>query len=156
MHGYVDIHSHILPGIDDGPADVDGSLAMGRAAAEAGVAVVAATPHLRMDFPDVHVEELAQRTQDVRDALEREKIPVRLVGGAEVSLVWAVEASDQDLKLATFEQRGTDLLVESPSAGVIGLDRMLWGLRARGRGLLWLTPSAAPSSCAISRGCEIS
>ncbi len=105
---------------------------MARAAAEAGISVLAATPHLRSDFPDVHVEELAQRTQDVRDALERENIPVRLVGGAEASLVWAVEASDQELKLATFGQRGTDLLVESPSAGVFGLNRMLYELRARG------------------------
>lgn len=132
LNGYVDIHTHVLPGIDDGPSDLDGSIAMARAAADVGILTLAATPHLRSDFPDVHVDELAARAQEVRVALEREGIPVRIVCGAEVSLVWAVEASGEDLKLATYGQRGTDLLVETPSAGIFGLDRMLYELRARG------------------------
>jgi protein-tyrosine phosphatase len=37
MAGYVDIHAHILPGIDDGPEDLQDSLAVARAAAESGI-----------------------------------------------------------------------------------------------------------------------
>jgi protein-tyrosine phosphatase len=132
LDGYVDIHSHILPGIDDGPADMDGSIAMARAAADAGISTVAATPHLRSDFPDVHVEELAKRVEEVRAALEREEIPLTVVSGAEVALMWAVDASDDHLRLATYGQRGTDLLIETPSAGIFGLDRFLYELRTRG------------------------
>jgi len=132
LDGYVDIHSHILPAIDDGPADMDGSIAMARAAADVGISTMAATPHLRSDFPDVHVEELAQRAQDVQAALERERIPLSVVSGAEVSLAWAVEASDEHLRLASYGQRGTDLLIETPSTGIYGLDRFLFELRARG------------------------
>ncbi len=84
MDGYVDIHSHILPGIDDGPSDLEGSVAMARAAADVGISTMAATPHLRSDFPDVHVEELARRGQEVRDALGREGVPVTVVSAAEV------------------------------------------------------------------------
>ena len=80
----------------------------------------------------MHVEELAQRTQEVRDALERAGVRVSVVSGAEASLVWAVDASDEDLRLATYGQRGTDLLIETPSTGIFGLDRMLYELRARG------------------------
>ena len=105
---------------------------MARAAADAGISTMAATPHLRSDFPDVHVEELAGRAERVRDALGRAGVPVTVVSGAEASLVWAVEASDEDLRLATYGQQGTDLLIETPSTGIFGLDRLLYELRARG------------------------
>ncbi len=42
----IDLHSHLLPGIDDGPATVDGSLAILKAAAAAGTKVLTATPHV--------------------------------------------------------------------------------------------------------------
>ena len=73
MNGYVDIHSHVLPGIDDGPGELDGALAMARAAAQAGTQTLVATPHLRSDFPDVHLDELSERCQAVREAIEREQ-----------------------------------------------------------------------------------
>ncbi len=43
----IDLHSHVLPGLDDGAADLDEAVAMGRAAAEDGIRVLAATPHVR-------------------------------------------------------------------------------------------------------------
>lgn len=43
----IDLHSHILPGIDDGASDLEESLAMCRMAAEDGASVIVATPHLR-------------------------------------------------------------------------------------------------------------
>jgi protein-tyrosine phosphatase len=132
VSGYVDLHSHVLPGIDDGAPDLDESLAMLRAAAASGVTTVAATPHLGADFPNVRVGELANRCAELRDAAGREGIEIRLVSGAEVSLVWALEASDEELRLATYEQRGSDLLIETPSVKVVGLDRLLYELRIRG------------------------
>lgn len=132
MSGYVDIHSHLLPGIDDGPSDLEGSLAMARAAAESGTATLAATPHLRSDFPHVHLDELAVRCQAISDAIDAAQIPLRVVGGAEVSLIWALEASDEDLRLASYGGRGTDLLIETPPAGVMGLQQHLYELRIKG------------------------
>ena len=52
--------------------------------------------------------------------------------GAEVSLVWALEASDDELALATYGQRGTDLLIETPTFDVVGLESLLYQLRAKG------------------------
>ena len=48
----IDLHCHILPGLDDGPANVDFSVAMARAAVEAGIHVTVATPHVRSDHPN--------------------------------------------------------------------------------------------------------
>src|ERR1039458_2828725 len=131
MAGYVDIHAHILPGIDDGPEGLEGSLAMARAAAESGITTLVATPHLRADYPNVHVRELAERCQALQEATDREQIPLRIVSGAEVSLVWALEANDEELKLASYGQRGSDLLIETPS-DVTMIDGHLYTVRAKG------------------------
>jgi protein-tyrosine phosphatase len=130
--GFVDIHAHVLPGIDDGPGDMEQTIALLRAAADSGTSAIAATPHLRSDFPNVHVEELAERCQAVREAIDQHGLGVELVCAAEVSLVWAIEASDSDLVLASYAQRGTDMLVETPSFAVTGFDRLLYRLRAAG------------------------
>lgn len=132
MLGYVDLHAHVLPGIDDGPDDADGALAMLRAAAAAGIRTLAVTPHLRSDFPNVRVSELARRCQELREASEMAGIDIRIVSGAEVSLVWALEATDEQLALATYDQRGTDLLIETPTFNVVGLESLLYRLRAKG------------------------
>ena len=50
---------------------------MARAAVDAGIEVIAATPHLRRDFPNVHIEELAERSDYVREALKRSGSPLR-------------------------------------------------------------------------------
>ncbi len=42
----IDLHCHVLPGIDDGPATIEGSLALARAAAQAGTRTLIATPHV--------------------------------------------------------------------------------------------------------------
>lgn len=132
MTGYVDLHAHVLPGIDDGPADEGEALAMVRAAAAAGTGMLAATPHLRSDFPGVHVDELGRRCRALREAIPREGIDIGIVCGAEVSLVWALEASDEQLALATYDQRGTDVLIETPTFNVVGLESLLYRLRAKG------------------------
>jgi protein-tyrosine phosphatase len=132
VSGYVDIHAHVLPAIDDGPGDLQASLELLRAAADAGTTAIAATPHLRSDFPDVHVHELSARCGFVREAVEEAGIPIRLVQGAEVSLSWALDASEEELRLASYDQRGTDLLIETPSSNILGFDRLLYEFRARG------------------------
>jgi protein-tyrosine phosphatase len=132
VSGYVDIHAHILPGIDDGPSDIDSALAMARAAVDAGIATIVATPHLRPDFPDVRVHELCQRCAELRAEIEREQIPIELVVGAETSIGWALEANAEELRLASVRQQARDLLLETPFSQVIGLERLLYELQTRG------------------------
>jgi protein-tyrosine phosphatase len=131
MTGLVDIHAHLLPGIDDGPTDLADSIQMARAAVDAGIETMAVTPHLRSDFPEVHVEELAQRCESLREELAWAEVPLTIVAAAEVSLIWALEADEDALRLATYGQRGTDVLIETPS-DVSGLERLLGGVQARG------------------------
>ncbi len=47
----IDLHTHVLPGVDDGARTLEDSVAIARAAAVEGVRVLLATPHVREDYP---------------------------------------------------------------------------------------------------------
>ena len=56
----IDLHSHILPGIDDGPGALEGSLAFARAAVDAGITEIVATPHVSWRYANT-AESIARR-----------------------------------------------------------------------------------------------
>lgn len=143
MNELVDIHAHVLPGIDDGPEDLAEAVAMAQAAVEARIGTIVATPHLRPDFPGVHVSELAGRCAQLREELGRREIPLRVVVGSEVSLVWALEADDAQLALASFDQRGTDVLIETPG-DVTMIEQLIFAVRARGFRVTLAHPERSP------------
>jgi protein-tyrosine phosphatase len=131
MSRYVDIHAHVLYGIDDGPAERADAEAMLRTAARSGTATIVATPHLRSDFPDVHVHELAARADELRRWIAEQDLGIELVNGGEVGIVWALDADDEALRLGSYGQRGSDLLIETPNT-TTGIDALLYQVRARG------------------------
>jgi protein-tyrosine phosphatase len=144
VNGLVDIHAHLLPGIDDGPEDVAGAVEMARAAAASGVATIAATPHLRGDFPLVRVEEISRLREHLAEEVAAASIALRIVSGAESSLIWALEANDEQLTAATYDQRGKDLLIETPD-DVSALDQLLYRIRARGVRVTLAHPERSPA-----------
>jgi protein-tyrosine phosphatase len=131
MSGYVDIHAHVLYGIDDGPTERADSEEMLRTAADSGTSTIVATPHLRSDFPDVHVGELAARGDELRAWIADQGLEIELVNGGEVGLVWALDADDEALRLVSFGQRGDDLLIETPTT-TVGIESLLYQVRTRG------------------------
>lgn len=140
----IDLHSHVLPGIDDGPADQAASIAMMHAYAADGVDTVVATPHLRADFPAVHPAEIADRCRAVETAAEG--IAVRIAAGGEVSLTWALDASDEDLRAVSLDQRGRDLLIETPPNPLgPGVEDALFSVAVRGYRLTLAHPELSQS-----------
>lgn len=139
----IDLHAHVLPGVDDGPRDVEGSIALLRAAADDGAEVVCATPHVGHDFSVARPAELGRRCADLQ-ALTGDA--PALVPAAEVTLGWAVEADELDLRLATYGQRGTDLLVETPYAGLsTRFEELLFAVAIRGVRVLLAHPERNPT-----------
>ncbi len=103
----IDIHCHILPDIDDGPATFEQSLAMARMAAEDGVDVIVATPHVNEQLYDP--VEISRRASWLRHLMRLENIPLTLLTGADVNTVFA----PQQVKQFTINE--TDyILVEFP------------------------------------------
>jgi protein-tyrosine phosphatase len=83
----IDLHSHLLPGIDDGAADLGVSLAMARAYVADGVSVVACTPHI---LPGLYANSgpaVRQATAQLQRTLHDEAIPLTLVTGADNHIV---------------------------------------------------------------------
>ncbi|HEY8261690.1 MAG TPA: CpsB/CapC family capsule biosynthesis tyrosine phosphatase, partial [Methylosinus sp.] len=82
----IDLHCHILPGLDDGAASLDESLAMARMAAEDGVGVIACTPHITPGVYDHHGATIRARVADLQAALDAADIPLSLVIGADAHI----------------------------------------------------------------------
>lgn len=81
----IDLHSHILPGLDDGARSLEESVAMARAAVADGIRTIAATPHVRDDYPTTPADLDAALTT-LRAALERERVDIRVLPGGEIAL----------------------------------------------------------------------
>jgi protein-tyrosine phosphatase len=136
----IDLHSHVLPGLDDGPDLMEGSIEFVLAAANQGTTLMAATPHLRDDYPDIEVESLAGECARLNEQIPR-GIDLEVVPAAEVDIFWAQRATDEQLHLASFEQRGTDLLIETPYGPVPhGFEDLLFHVAMRGYRILLAHP----------------
>ena len=83
----VDIHCHILPGVDDGAPSMEDSLEMARMAADSGVTDIIATPHCNLPGngpKNYRSASLRTAFSRLQQALEQEGIPLRIHPGAEV------------------------------------------------------------------------
>ena len=124
----IDLHSHVLPGIDDGAEDLDEAIAICRAAAADGISVLAATPHVRDDYPtppevmEAAVRELQAAVGDL----------IQVLPGGELDLQELDRPAEE---LARFGLGGNPsyLLVEMPYVGwPLGLEDKLFRLRSSG------------------------
>lgn len=73
--GFVDLHAHILPGLDDGPRTMEQTLAMARAAAADGTDIILATPHQRDVMLQSTIGEVPVLIDAINEALEEETSP---------------------------------------------------------------------------------
>lgn len=82
----IDIHAHILPGIDDGAVDMEAALEMADMAAASGVQYIVATPHCNIPglYKNFRDEKLIKLYLDVRKAVEKAGIPIQIVPGMEI------------------------------------------------------------------------
>ena len=129
----IDLHTHVLPGLDDGPGTLAASVALAEVAAHGGTRTMVATPHLRADHPAVRPAELADRAADLTAQLAARGLPLEVVPGAEVDLRAAAALPVAELALATLAGNGHDLLVETPY-GPLGDDFEAEVLALAGRG----------------------
>jgi protein-tyrosine phosphatase len=81
----IDLHSHILPGLDDGARDLDESVAIARTMADDGVGIVVATPHVRADYPTTP-DAMSEALASVRVAVAEAGIAIDVRGGGEIAL----------------------------------------------------------------------
>src|SRR5262249_43801110 len=112
----IDLHSHILPGLDDGPATLEESLELARSAAADGISVIAATPHVRDDYPTTPAT-MERLLGELRAAIQAEGIPLDVRPGGEIAIDWLGRLSEDDLIRFGLGGSARYLLVEFPYAG---------------------------------------
>ena len=138
----IDLHCHILPGVDDGAPDPDESVAMARQAFDDGIEIVCATPHIRHDH-DVRIEEIPARVEELNRTLHGHRVPVRIVGAGEVAESAVAGLDDEELCRVAFGGRW--ILLE-PAPGPLG-DSLLSTVEAlaeRGLGSVIAHPERHP------------
>ncbi len=126
----IDLHCHLLPGLDDGPADLGQALALARQAAASGVTVIVATPHYGL-WPYTWTRaQFDQALADLRQALSIAGIAVEVRPGCEALLT--AELLDH-LATAPTLNNSRYLLVELPlQAHTPYLSDLLFALQVRG------------------------
>jgi protein-tyrosine phosphatase len=148
----IDLHCHVLPDIDDGPAAIEGSLALARIAAAAGTRVLVATPHVNGRYRN-DAQTIARLVAELNARLVAEEVrcadgaPLEVRAGAEVALTLVAELDRAELSRLTLGG-GPWLLVEPPFARVApNLDGILLELQREG----WRIVLAHPERCPAFR-----
>ncbi len=146
----IDLHCHILPGLDDGARDLTDSLAMAAAAAADGIELICATPHLRHDH-ELPIEQLGTRVASLNQKLGEAGCPVEVLAGAEVAETEVEGLEEEELSQLVLGA-GSWILLE-PAPGPLG-DSLLGAvaeLARHGHRSLIAHPERHPSADMFAR-----
>jgi len=135
--GFVDIHCHCLPGVDDGPVTRTEALALCQALVDDCITTVIATPHqLGRYSPDVHRgNEAAQIREDVsalNQELKSNDVPLTVVPGADVRVDERICQLLEADKILTLADGGKYILLELPHDVFIDIEPLLVDLASLG------------------------
>lgn len=141
---YVDLHLHLLPGVDDGAEDDRAALVYARRLAQEGVRDVVVTPHVNPIWA-LDVASIPDRVAALQSLIDKRSLGVRLHAGGELHPSSAAGLTDAELEVIAQGPHGSRwLLLEAPFDG-IGPDfvDVCEGLRSRGYGLVIAHPERA-------------
>jgi protein-tyrosine phosphatase len=140
----IDLHCHVLAGIDDGPQTLEDSLALARVAAARGTRTIVATPHVSYRYQNdaATIERLVAETNA---ALVQAEIPLEVIAGAEIAMTRAADMEPHELGPLALGG-GPWLLIEPPfSSTVIGLDTLIGELEDEGHRVVLAHPERCPA-----------
>lgn len=128
----IDLHSHILHGLDDGAASLEDALGIAAGAVADGIRVIAATPHVRSDYPTTP-EQMERLVDSLRRELEAARLPLELLPGGEIALDRLPALGDDELRRFGLGGNPRYLLIEAPYFGwPLGIEDAVFQLQLRG------------------------
>jgi protein-tyrosine phosphatase len=128
----IDLHSHVLPGVDDGARTLEESVELARACEADGVEVLAATPHVRGDYP-TSAETMERLVEQTREALREAGVALELRPGGEIALDYLTRLGPDQLRRFGLAGNPRYLLLECPYAGwPLSLDSVVSSLQRDG------------------------
>jgi len=136
-NSFVDIHCHLLPGIDDGPTSMEDSLAMARMAVADGIQTIVATPHQLGAYAANTADRIRHLCDRVTQQLAAEQIPLTVLPGADVRIEPDLVARLRRGEVLGLTGAGPYVLLELPHELYMPLEHLLDELSAAGyRGVL--------------------
>lgn len=140
----IHLHCHVLPSIDDGPATMEASVALVRAAAATGARTLVATPHVSWHYPN-DADTIARLLDELRAHLAAEEVSLEVRPGAEIAMTHLADIDPTQLPRLGLGG-GPWLLVEPPFTPVASnLDAILLDLQRRGHRVLLAHPERCPA-----------
>jgi protein-tyrosine phosphatase len=132
VDGTVDLHCHLLPGLDDGARDVDDAVMMAMQAQADGLWAICATPHIRADHA-VAIDELAKRREQLTGSLRAAGCETRVLPGGEVATEMVDDLENPELAAVTLGGSGRWILLEPPPGPLDArVERAVQVLQSRG------------------------
>ena len=129
----IDLHCHILPGLDDGPSHVEESLRMAEYAVADGINTLVATPH---DFSEAYhnpLPHILTHIAHLKKIIVENQIPLDIRPGAEVRIHQDMDRSVKENKTVSINNTGHYILVEFPYNMIIpGTREVLFQLSLNG------------------------
>ncbi len=126
----VDIHCHLIPGIDDGAKNWDETLAMARMAVADGIGTIVVTPHQLGGFAQNTGPAIRQRTIELQQFLDRHEVPLTVLPGADVRIEAGMVARLRTGDVLTLADRQQHVLLELPHEMYVPLEHLLAELGA--------------------------
>lgn len=128
----IDIHLHILPGVDDGPETMDEAVALAKVLVHEGVHTAIATPHFNDLFVQRSAAEIQDRTNEMQQVLDHLEIPLHLYSGHEALIKPGLVEDIQTGRLATLNGSRYLLLELWNNTWLPETERVIFELRAFG------------------------
>lgn len=136
----IDIHTHLIPGVDDGSKSIEDTLEIFKEAEKAGFTDIILTSHYLIDYYETKPEELIPWKDKLQEMLENEGIKIKLHSGMEVYISQELNTLMKENKILTLAN-SKYLLVELPmSTSVKYLDYIIYFLESIGMKLVLAHP----------------
>lgn len=110
----MDIHTHILPGLDDGTKDAEEAVCAARQAVKYGIKVMIATPHILPGVCNLKKNVIMESVSHLRQLLKQSQLPLEILPGAEYYLEPELPTKLSKGELLTLNNGGRFLLIELP------------------------------------------
>ena len=118
MFNLIDIHCHILPGIDDGAKTIEDSIDMAKTAVADGITTIIATPHHQNGRYINGKSSIIERIKEVNDQLTQHNIPLTILPGQEPRIYGELIEDYQKDEILTLNNGGKYVMIELPSSQV--------------------------------------
>ena len=130
----IDLHCHILPGVDDGAKNLEEAVEMAKIAEDEGIERIVVTPHLfRENFLNEGLGIIEEKRKELSGALEASNIHLELLSGAEVHIAHNLMEEIRKNRNYLVINRSSYMIVEFPSRHVFsGVKELFFELMSEG------------------------